>query len=86
MQISAYYRRLQRRKNAKIIDASNLDADIKKCSTDFLETVKDAKNIADLFIYLFIYSSAKLTKCTMNIFQYHTGHQVNGHESHSSNQ
>ena len=39
-----------------------------------------------LFIYLFIYSSAKLTKCTMNIYQYHTGHQVNGHESHSSNQ
>jgi len=37
-------------------------------------------------IYLFIYSSAKLTKCTMNIYQYHTGHQVNGHESHSSNQ
>ena len=22
----------------------------------------------------------------MNIYQYHTGHQVNGHESHSSNQ
>ena len=39
-----------------------------------------------LFIYLFIYSSAKLTKCTMNIYQYHIGHQVNGLESHSSNQ